>query len=136
MKQSPIIRQISAITIPLMFMFGVYVLLHSKVSAGGGFQGGAICATAYILQAMVFGRAAAEKLLSEKALLFVTCFGALVYSGFGFASVFFGNSFLNYFALSTNAHLGQFIGIMGIEVGVQLTVFASLSLIYLKLSSA
>jgi len=38
-----------AVTIPLIALFGVYVFLHGHLSPGGGFQGGVIIATAFLL---------------------------------------------------------------------------------------
>lgn len=131
-----LLRIMAKILLPFIFMFGFYVLFHGKVSPGGGFQGGAICATALILYALIFGVEATENIITDKKLKFIACIGALLYCTIGMASIFLGGKFLEYNAFFSNTHLSQFVGVMGIEIGVQLTVFASLSLIYLKLAKA
>ncbi len=42
----------SGLLIPLMFMFGIYVFINGHLSPGGGFQGGAIIASAVVLSIM------------------------------------------------------------------------------------
>ena len=41
---------------PFFLLFGVYVIAHGHYSPGGGFQGGAILASAFILMFLVRGR--------------------------------------------------------------------------------
>ncbi len=41
---------------PFMLMFGVYVIIFGDISPGGGFQGGAILASAYIASYIASGR--------------------------------------------------------------------------------
>ncbi len=38
---------------PVLLMFGVYVVVHGHLSPGGGFQGGVIIATAFVLRLLV-----------------------------------------------------------------------------------
>ena len=114
-------------------MFGWYILFHGKVSPGGGFQGGAVCATALILHALIFGADETEKTFSRNTLKFIACLGAFIYTITGFITIAMGGKFLEYNALLADAHTAQFVGVMAIEVGVQLTVFAGLTLIFIKL---
>ena len=130
MTRYPVIRSISKLLIPFIFLFGFYVLFHGKVSPGGGFQGGAIWATAYALYGIVFGK----ELFPENTLRITAATGCLIYSGIGFLCIFMGGNFLDYSTLALSQHNGQFIGIMSVEIGVQLTVFGVLSLLFLKLS--
>lgn len=133
MNKHVILRVVSSIAIPFIFMFGWYVLFHGKVSPGGGFQGGAICAMAFILHAMIFG---SDKTLKIVPLLFLRALaslGALIFIGFGFASIFYGGKFLEYNAYPADEHLAHFIGVMGVETGIQITVFAVLTAIFLVL---
>ena len=44
-----LLRVISLLLLPFMLMFGLYVVFNGDLSPGGGFQGGVILATAYIL---------------------------------------------------------------------------------------
>ncbi|AHM57353.1 hypothetical protein EAL2_c20720 [Peptoclostridium acidaminophilum DSM 3953] len=48
MRLSSLLVNIARFIFPFMLMFGLYVILYGDVSPGGGFQGGAILASAYI----------------------------------------------------------------------------------------
>ena len=134
MQHNLLLRTIFLLLIPFIFMFGWYVLFHGKVSPGGGFQGGAICATALILHAMIFGAKQTEKIISQYSLRVMTCLGALIFTITGFLSLALGGKYLEYNALLADPHLAQFVGVMTVEIGVQLTVFGGLTLIFLKLA--
>ena len=133
MKHSLLLRTVSSITIPFIFLFGLYVLFHGKVSPGGGFQGGAIWATGLVLHSLVYGASETRRIIPAKLLQFIACAGVIIYSGLGLIVVFMGGRFLEYNALFSSAHQSQFFGVMLIEAGVHLTVFAVLSLIYWRL---
>lgn len=49
MKKSSIFVCISRILFPFMLLFGFYVIINGHNSPGGGFQGGAILATAILI---------------------------------------------------------------------------------------
>lgn len=44
-----LLRVISLLLLPFMIMFGLYIVFNGDLSPGGGFQGGVVLATAYIL---------------------------------------------------------------------------------------
>jgi len=134
MQSNILLRTIVATLLPFIFMFGWYVLFHGKVSPGGGFQGGAICATALILHALIFGPKKTEQVFSQYALRVIACIGAMIYVATGLVSVAMGGKYLEYNAFFQDSHLAQFVGVMAVEIGVQLTVFAGLTLIFLKLA--
>ena len=46
---SLIVKAASKILFPMIFLFGVYVFIHGHLTPGGGFQGGTIIATAYLM---------------------------------------------------------------------------------------
>jgi len=48
MRLSNLLVNIARFIFPFMLMFGLYIILYGDVSPGGGFQGGAILASAYI----------------------------------------------------------------------------------------
>lgn len=134
MRHNILLRTIASLITPFIFMFGWYILFHGKVSPGGGFQGGAVCATALILHALIFGADETEKIFSRTALKITACLGAFIYVAVGFITLLMGGAFLEFNALFSDAHTSQFVGVMAIEVGVQLTVFAGLTLIFIKLA--
>jgi multicomponent Na+:H+ antiporter subunit B len=83
---------------------------------------------------MIFGTKQTEKILSQYWLLVISCLGVLIYAVTGFASLLLGGKYLEFNVFFNDLHLAQFIGIMAIEIGVQLAVFGSLTLIFLKLA--
>lgn len=54
--QNEYLQTIVSLTIPFLFMFGIYVLLNGHISPGGGFSGGAILAAGIALHSIAFGR--------------------------------------------------------------------------------
>ncbi len=47
---SPIISGVSKILIPIVLVFGIYVVVNGAHSVGGGFQGGAMLSSVFILR--------------------------------------------------------------------------------------
>jgi len=47
---SPIISGVSKILIPVALIFGIYVVVNGADSVGGGFQGGAVLSSVFILR--------------------------------------------------------------------------------------
>ncbi len=135
MKDHVIIRTIALLLLPLIFLFGFYILFHGEVSPGGGFQGGAIWATAVCLHALVFSVEETRRIFRPVWLKAIACIGGVIYAGVGFLTIFLGGRFLDYNVLADSPHTGQLIGITAIEIGVQLTVFGVLSLIFLRIAN-
>ncbi|MBR5344998.1 MAG: hypothetical protein IK127_04160 [Clostridia bacterium] len=50
-----ILQVVAALIIPLILLFGVYVILNGHLSPGGGFSGGAVMGAALILFQLAFG---------------------------------------------------------------------------------
>ena len=133
MNNHLLLKTISIILLPFIIMFGLYVLAHGKVSPGGGFQSGAIWATALILHSLVFSVKETKKIISAKVLKFIASLGVILYAATGFYSIFSGGRFLEFNRITSDPHLAQFVGIMTIETAVHMVVFATLSLIFWRL---
>lgn len=56
MKISPLFICIGRILFPFMLLFGFYIIINGHVSPGGGFQGGAILATAVLTSNYIYPR--------------------------------------------------------------------------------
>ncbi len=52
---SIIVKKITQLVAGLIFMYGIYIILHGHLTPGGGFAGGAIIAGAFILLILAFG---------------------------------------------------------------------------------
>ena len=66
-----IVRTVCKLVIPIILMFGIYVVLNGHLSPGGGFSGGAIMASGLIIYAMVWGEDEASRRLPKKVLSIV-----------------------------------------------------------------
>lgn len=61
-----ILRFSATILVPIIAVFGIYVVLNGHLSPGGGFSGGAILGSGLILYQNAFGFKRANKLFNEK----------------------------------------------------------------------
>lgn len=61
-----ILRTIARFLVPLIFLFGFYVLLNGHLSPGGGFSGGAVIGAGLILYSASFGFTATARFFDEK----------------------------------------------------------------------
>lgn len=130
LKSHEVLRVIAKLIIPLIILFALYVQFHGDYGPGGGFQAGVIAAAAFILYALVFGLNYSMEVIKSKLLLFLAPLGVLLYAGTGLASMFLGGNFLDYDYLASNPVDGQHYGIIIIELGVGITVFAAMLSIF------
>ncbi len=56
LRSSSILRTGSKILFPMILLLGAYVFIHGHLTPGGGFQGGAIIATGFLLMFIVYRR--------------------------------------------------------------------------------
>ena len=54
-KNDMILQHASALLVPMILMFGIYVVMNGHISPGGGFSGGAVMGAALILYLNAFG---------------------------------------------------------------------------------
>ncbi len=52
---STIVKKVTQLMVGIIFMYGIYIVLHGHLTPGGGFAGGAIIAGAFILLILAFG---------------------------------------------------------------------------------
>ena len=133
MKHNLILRVIAKYLFPVIALFAFYVQFHGEYGPGGGFQAGVILSVAFILYTLVFGLDTTERVLPSWVLRLLASTGILLYAGTGVATMVLGGNFLDYDMLSTSPVTGQHIGIMLIELGVGITVFAVMLIIFFVL---
>ncbi|MEH6627648.1 MAG: DUF4040 domain-containing protein [Motiliproteus sp.] len=129
-----VLRVVTKTLLPFILMFALYVQFHGDYGAGGGFQAGVIFATGFILYDLVFGGADSRQVIPSRSLVFGAAFGVFLYGGVGVYSVFKGRSFLDYSVLAKDPIAAQHLGILLIELGIGITVFSVLLLIFFSLS--
>lgn len=122
MRNDIILRVTGKLLIPFILLFAFYVQLHGDYGPGGGFQAGAIVAAAMIFYAMIYGLSTARRVLPDWLAESMIAAGVLLYLGVGFAGLYVGGNFLDYFVLDSDPVVGQLRGIFWIELGVAITV--------------
>lgn len=75
-KKDAILQACATVLVPVIILFGIYIILNGHLSPGGGFSGGAIIGAGLILYLSAFGFEKTEKLFTEKTYRYVS-FGAL-----------------------------------------------------------
>ncbi len=77
----PILRYGASIMVPIIFVFGGYVILNGSISPGGGFSGGAIMGAGLILYSLAFREEKIKKLFNIKTFKTITSVSLLTYCG-------------------------------------------------------
>ena len=116
---------------PFILIYGLYVQLHGEYSPGGGFQAGVIFAAAFILFCLNEGMEKTLKIVSVEDMRIAACIGTLMFVGTGFYTIMAGGNYLDYYAIAESKHTAQQIGIIVVELGVGITVFAAMMLIFI-----
>ncbi len=125
-----ILRVVVKTLVPMILLFALYVQFHGDYGPGGGFQAGVIMSAGIILYALVYGLDAAEHVISITVLRVLASLGLLIYAGVGIATLVLGGNYLDYSVLADNQIAGQHLGILLIEFGVGLTVFAIMLILF------
>ena len=97
---------------------------------GGGFQAGVIFAAGFILYGLIFGIENARRVLPARVTRVLLAVGVLLFGGTGVVSFFLGHNFLDYSVLLKNSVSGQHLGIFLVELGVGITVSATMITIF------
>ena len=108
-KHDPIVCTIVKILIPIIFVFGVYILFNGHLSPGGGFSGGAILGAGFILFAMAFGEEKAAKVFTPKIIRVVTICSLSFYCLAKSYSFFTGNEFNGVHSIISSGTPGNFL---------------------------
>jgi len=90
---SLIVKRITRITVSLIFLFGVYIVLHGHLTPGGGFAGGVIIALSFIHLMLAFGKDVAFKRLNQAKLSAIESLGGLLFLGVALLGILAGSYF-------------------------------------------
>ena len=83
-----ILRRTGMLMVPIILLYGIYILLNGQNSPGGGFSGGAIIGAGMIIFAASFGLDTADRVFTWRFFRFVTLTSLAFYS-FAKGYVFF-----------------------------------------------
>jgi multicomponent Na+:H+ antiporter subunit B len=139
MKDQIILRTVAGLMIPFIVLFGLYVIFHGEGGPGGGFQGGVILGAAVALHGIIHGRQATRKHINESLFDALCGLGVAIYAGIGVLCILFGGKMLQYdvfaepFFHGDVQHANHY-GVFGVEMGVALTVTASMIILFFEIS--
>ena len=88
-----IVKTISSWVKVLIFLFGIYVILFGHISPGGGFAGGVVLASSYVLLMLAFGRKFVEENLPGAVASRLDCLGAFMFALIAILGLVLGGSF-------------------------------------------
>jgi len=125
-----IVRTISRILFPFIFLFGIYIILHGHLTPGGGFPGGVIIAASVAMLILAYGL---ERVLKNNAFLqaeVLDTIGSLTIAAIGIMGLIFGSYFLqNTLPLGELGRLISGGNFLWLYVGVGIKVTAGILLI-------
>ncbi len=134
-----IIETLARLLTPFIQAFALYVLFLGHYSPGGGFQGGVLVAASFILLIIAFDLEKTTERFSEKFNVICNGGGVFIYAGIGLLCILLGGNLLDYSVLSKILPVGpeeaRALGILGVEIGVEITVAACLVSIFIDLAS-
>ena len=117
---------------PILLMFGIYVLVHGEVSAGGGFQAGVILGLAVICERILSPSDDTHHPLWQYRAVAAAGIGTLLYALVGVTTIAMGGNFLEYglLPLPVGEVERHAFGMLFIEVGVTVCVMATVVSIF------
>lgn len=78
-KNDLILQRVSLVLVPLLFIFGIYIILNGHISPGGGFSGGAVIGSGLILYLNAFGFEKTERFFTVKTFRSVSLAALMFY---------------------------------------------------------
>ena len=125
-----ILRVVTKMLVAPILLYALYVQFHGDFGPGGGFQAGVIFAVGFILYGLVFSLKRLRRIVPDYFVHRLVALGVLIFAGTGIISLFLGANFLDYNVFAEKTYQGQHWGILAVELGVGVTVFAVMLAIY------
>jgi len=109
-----------------IFLFGLYIIMFGHVAPGGGFAGGVVVASAFILMTLAYGETYTLEFFSQDTALTVACIGLLIFIGLAWAGTWAGSGvFFDNLTAGMEGHNAH-IFLTGLEVGSGMFVAGAL----------
>ncbi len=115
-ESSKILQAGGKILFPLVILMGVYVFVHGHLTPGGGFQGGAIIASGFLLMLITYRKFYIE----HSVVSWIESIAGVVFVTIGAVGMIYGGTFLeNFLPVGELNHLfsGGVIGLIYVAVG-------------------
>lgn len=130
-----IVKVVTRLTVGLIFIFGVYVVLHGHISPGGGFAGGVIIALSFIHLVLAYGSNFASKKMDMTRAALMENIGALAFLGIAVLGMAFGWFFLNFLGKGEPFSLASAGIIPFCNIAISLKVGGGLFVIFVALTT-
>lgn len=146
MSMSKIVRTAADLLFLFVFVFGFYIVLHGHLTPGGGFQGGAVIATGFILLFVSHKIEEITAIFSKKSFQNSETTGLFLFAGTALLAIGLGSTFFMNFLAGAGGLFGQAvpfgvnggllntagtIPIMNIAVGIEVLGGLSIILVYM-----
>ncbi|MGI6453414.1 MAG: MnhB domain-containing protein [Syntrophomonadaceae bacterium] len=116
-------------------LFALYVIIFGEMGPGGGFQGGVVLGASVIIYMLIFGLEKGREKMSRTLSDIFSSTGVMIYGGIGVLCLLAGGKYLEYGALPLGSPaIGNHYGIMGIEIGVGITVAATMIILFSEMA--
>ena len=131
MNKSIILNIVSRFLFPFMVMFGIYIIINGDKSVGGGFQGGVILASSYLVHYFIVNKhpfTIADMLKIDKYLFLILIFIITL-------SIFTKQElFTNFFPLDFDIKIRRiYLEILNVIIGIKVSVgFVALFYIFIE----
>ena len=138
-ERSIVIETVSRVMIPFIQLFSLYVIIHGASGPGGGFQGGVVFGSSFILYVVVFDITRGRKKLPESLNTALSSLGLYIYAGLGLLCIIVSSGvaqYLNYGFLPFTSHFeeNRAMSIELVEIGIGITVMAIMISIFFDLA--
>jgi multicomponent Na+:H+ antiporter subunit B len=125
------VRLVGIALVPALLAIGLYVVAHGLITPGGGFQGGVVLASAFLLVWLAGEYRAFRKLTPAPAVDFAKGAGAGGYVVIGMAALLLGHAFLHVFGpLGTAGTLASGGSLLLLNLATGLEVTAAFVLVF------
>jgi len=137
-ETSTIVKTISRCVVGFIFLYGLYIVCYGHLTPGGGFTGGVILASAFVLEMLAWGKEEALKSLPFRLAKPFDSAGALAFLVLGLLGLLLGGDF--FVNVIQKAYPGKPFSLFnaGIiplcNIAIAIKVCASLFLVILVLS--
>jgi len=135
---SLIVQVIARLLAGMLFLYGIYIVLHGHLTPGGGFAGGVLIAAAFILNSLAFGSVEQAERSSYTFSSVFESLGGLMFLSLALAGYaagsFFGNGSVYWTGVPLQLISGGIILPANIAIGIK--VGAGLVAIFLALGAS
>lgn len=124
-----IVNTVTRILLPFILIFGIYLVVHVHLSPGGGFSGGTVIGSSFVLFSLSYGIAMKERKLPHSLTAILESSGGLWFIFLGLVGIFLGENFLvnsPIFPLGTPGRLFSSGVVLLVNIGLGIKVASTI----------